>query len=155
MSLRVVGPIGLDRIPEFLEPFFVGVAVLHDQSGDALRMFQGQAPSNRCAIVHDIHRVARDPELIEQATHQLTEAIERVGKLGAVGHVALPVTGIVRCDHVIAVGKRRDQVAEHVRRGRESVQQQHHRRRWRSSLPIEDVDAIDRLCPIVRDARGR
>ena len=32
VSLRVVGPIGLDRIPELFQPFVIGVAVLHDES---------------------------------------------------------------------------------------------------------------------------
>ena len=35
---RAVGPIVFDRVPELLEAFLVGVAVLHDESGDALGM---------------------------------------------------------------------------------------------------------------------
>src|SRR5512134_1108805 len=29
-----LGPVGLDRVPEFPQPFFVGVAVLNDEGGD-------------------------------------------------------------------------------------------------------------------------
>ena len=38
MRRRAVGPISLDRIPEGLQAFFVGVAVLNDDRRDALRV---------------------------------------------------------------------------------------------------------------------
>ena len=150
----MIGPVCLDRIPELLQSLFIGVAVLHDESGDALGMFQRQSPAHRSAVVHDVHGVALDAELIEQAVDQLGEAVERVGEFGPVRHVALAVARIVGCDHVIAVGKGGDEVAEHVRRGRKSVQQQDDRRICRPGLAIKDVHSIDFGRAMVRDTES-
>ena len=89
MRVRAVGPIGLDRIPELLQPLFVGVAVLHDEARDALGMLQRQSPADGRPVIHDVHGVALDAELIEQAVDEFGEAVERVSELRAVRHVAL------------------------------------------------------------------
>jgi hypothetical protein len=52
---------------------------------------------------------------VERAIDQFAETIERISERPAIGGIALPVTGIVRRDHVIAIGKVRDQIAEHAR----------------------------------------
>ena len=57
--------------------------------------------------------------------------------------VAVAEAGVVRRHHVVPVGQRRNQVAEHVRRGREAVQQQDGRGVGRAGLAVEDLDAID------------
>ena len=51
--------------------------------------------------------------------------------------------GVVRGDQVELVGQGRDQVAEHMRGGREAVQQQDRRGVLRTRLPVEDVQAVD------------
>ena len=104
VHFRVVGPIGLDRVPELFEPFLIGIAVLHDEGGDALGMLEGETPAYGRAIVHHVHRVPFDTDLIEQSIDKLSETIEGVGKGCAVRHVALPVARVVGGDHVIAVG---------------------------------------------------
>ena len=106
-------------------------------------MLQRQPPADRRPVVHDVHRVARGAELIEQAIDQRRVAIEGIGEGRAVRHVALAEAGIVRGDHVIAIAEGGDQVAEHVRRRRKAVQQQHDRRISRAGLTVEDADAID------------
>src|SRR5262249_4244700 len=60
--LRVVGPIGFDRVPELLEAFLVGAAVLYDEGGDALGMLESEAPADGRPIVHDVHRIALHAE---------------------------------------------------------------------------------------------
>ena len=57
-------------------------------------------------------------------------------------HRALAVARIVRSNDVVAVRQRRDQIAEHVGRGGESMQQQKHGRIGRAGFPIEDVEAV-------------
>ena len=37
MRFRAVGPVGLDRIPEFLQSLLVGVAILDHEGGDCAR----------------------------------------------------------------------------------------------------------------------
>ena len=147
----MVGPIGFDRAPELLEAFFIGVSVLHDQRSDALGMLECKTPANRGAVVHDVHGVTLDGELVEQAMDQLFEAVKRVGEFRTIGHVALSVTRVVRGDHVIPIAELRDQVSEHMRRGREAVQQQHDRGVARSCFPIKDLDAVDHFGSIMRD----
>ena len=119
--------------------------------------FERQPPADRRAVVHDVHGEALDPEPGQQAVDQLGVVVEGVGEGRPVRHVALAVARIVRRDHAVAVGERRDQVAEHVRGGREAVQQQHDRRVGRPRLAVEDAHAVDRDGPVVgdRDGAGR
>ena len=63
MCRRAIRPVGLDRVPELLQALLVGVAVLHDQRRDPLRMLQRQPIAHGRAIVHDVEREARDLEL--------------------------------------------------------------------------------------------
>ena len=106
-------------------------------------MLQGQPPADRSAVVHHVHRVAGDAELLEEAVDEFAEAVEGVGERRAIRHVALAVAGVVRSDHVVAIRERGDQVAEHMRGCRKAVQQQHHGRILRPRLTIEDLDPID------------
>jgi hypothetical protein len=54
--------------------------------------------------------------------------VERVGKLAARRHVGLAEARQIGRDDVEAIGQQRDQIAEHVARAREAVQQQQLRR---------------------------
>ena len=122
-------------------------------------MFQRQAPADWRSIVHDIDGISRHTQLVEQAIDQFAETVERIGELPTIWGIAFTVTGIIGRDHVIAIGKVRDQIAEHMRRGRKSVQQQHNRRVLGLGLSEEDVDPVDRVGPMMcdreRSGRGR
>ena len=65
MSVRAVGPVGLDRVPEFLETFLIGIAVLDDERCDALGMLQCKPVSDRRAVIHQVHGVLLRAELID------------------------------------------------------------------------------------------
>jgi hypothetical protein len=117
----MVGPIGLDRIPEGAEALVIGIAVLHDQPGDALGALQRETPADRRAVVHDVHRVPADAEASQQPVHQRVDAVESVGEGGVGRYVALAEAGVVGRDDAVAVGECRDQVAKHVRGSREAV----------------------------------
>ena len=54
---------------------------------------------------------------------------------------------------MVAVGELRDQIAEHMGRGREAVQEQHDRGAGWAGFAIEDLDAVDRFGPMVRHDR--
>ena len=54
----------------------------------------------------------------------------------------MPISGVVRGDHMILVGEQRDEVAKHLRTGRKSVQQQDSGGVVRPSLAVEDVQFI-------------
>src|SRR5215469_7018373 len=124
MGLRVVSPVSPNRIPELLQSLFIGVAVLHNEPGHALGMLQGKPPSYGRAVVHNIHGVACNTELFEQTVNQLAEAVESISELASLWHITLAVSRIVRSDQTIAVCQGRNQVAEHVGRCWESMQEQ-------------------------------
>ena len=117
-------------------------------------MLQRQPPAHRRAVVHDVHRVTPHPELIEQAVDEFPEAIEGVSKPGAIRHVALAVARIIRRDDAVTIRKRRDQIAEHVRRRRKAVQEQHDRCLRGPGFAIEDVHAVDLGGAVMCDGRG-
>ena len=71
-----------------------------------------------------------------------------------VGRGAFAKSWVIGRDDVVAVRERRDQVAEHVRRGRKAVQQQHDRRIRGSCFAVEDVDPVDFGCAVVNDRNG-
>ena len=50
---------------------------------------------------------------------------------------------------MVAVGELRDQIPEHVGRGREAVQEQHDRGAGWAGFAIEDLDAVDRFGPVM------
>ena len=58
-------------------------------------------------------------------------------------HRAVAVAGVVGGDDVVLVRQRRDQVAEHLRAGREAVEQQDRRGVLRPGLAVEDVQVAD------------
>ena len=78
------------------------------------------------------------------------ETVDDVGVMGecvserlVVRRGALAKARIVGRDDAIAIRERRDQIAEHVRRSRKAVQQQHNGRIRGPRFAIEDIDPID------------
>src|SRR5664279_2527285 len=65
MSIRPIGPIGLDRIPKRFRSFFIGVAILDDERGDLVRVLQRETVSNGSAIIHEIERILFYAELLK------------------------------------------------------------------------------------------
>ena len=61
---------------------------------------------------------------------------------------ALAEARIVGCDDMVAIGERRNEVAEHVGRSGEAMQQQHGRSIGRACLAIEDVYAVNLGRPV-------
>ena len=55
---RRILPIGPDRIPAVAQALLIGVAVLRDDRGDPLGMFDREAEARRRAIVEDINGIA-------------------------------------------------------------------------------------------------
>ena len=122
MGVRPVCPIGLDRIPERLEPLLIGVAVLHDEGGDAVGMLERKPIADWRAVIHEIDRIVLDAELRQQAVDDVGIMAERVGESLVIRRGALAEAGIVWRDDMEAIRERRDQVAEHMGRGRKPVQ---------------------------------
>src|SRR5215831_19135016 len=149
MGLRMVSPVRLDRIPELLQSFFIGVAVLHNEPGHALGMLQGKAPSYGCPVIHNVHGVAHKTELIEQTVDQFAEAVEGISELAPVWHIALPVSRVVGSDQMVAVRQGRNQVAEHVGRCWESMQEQNGWCARHAGLAVENIYSVDLDHPVM------
>jgi hypothetical protein len=88
---------------------------------------------------------------LQKAIHEFGDVAERVFELVVVGRSALAESRIVRCDHMIAIGEQRDEIAEHVRRRWETVHQNKCGRVGGPSFAVEDVRATDVLGPIMHD----
>src|SRR5262249_58554721 len=76
------------------------------------------------------------------------EVVEGVSEPGPRQHRAVAEAGVVRGDHAVEVGQGRDQVAEHLRAGREAVQEQYRRRVLWPGLAVEDVQVTDLDRPV-------
>ncbi|MNL49221.1 hypothetical protein D3C87_1721370 [compost metagenome] len=76
---------------------------------------------------------------------------EAVGEPGVVRRIAIAEARIVRRDHPVAIGKQRDEVAEHVRRRGKAVQEKHDRRILAAGLAIKDLDAVHRGVTVMDD----
>jgi hypothetical protein len=92
----------------------VGIAVLHDQRADLVRMLERQPQTYRGNIIHQVQSIAAHPEMLHKAVHQAGVVRECVGELSAIRHRALSEAGTIRCDDVIVVREQGDQVAEDV-----------------------------------------
>src|SRR6476620_4077683 len=118
---RRVFPIGLDRVPALAQSFLIRIAVLRDQRGDPLRMTQGQSKAHWCSIVEDVKGIPPEAEDLGEPLHDLSQMIKGVFEGFPIRSIAEPKTWQVRRYHVIAVGKRRDELAIHVRGGGKAV----------------------------------
>jgi len=71
-------PIGPNRVPTVAQPFLIGVAVLGDDGGDAIRMPNGEAETHGCTVVEDVGREAAEASHVGEATDDVRDVIERV-----------------------------------------------------------------------------
>ncbi len=109
-----ISPVGLDRVPEFAQPFFVGIAVLDDESGHAGGVFGEHAVTDRRAVIHQIDRVVVHTLGVDQLCHDLGRVGKAVVIVRRIRHVGRAKAGIIGGDHMVVAGQFRDQVAEHM-----------------------------------------
>ncbi len=140
-----VAPIGLPRLPFPAEPLEVGVAVLGDDGRHPLGMTHGEPESGGGAVVEDVQRVACQSHGLDEAFDHPGKTIEAVIEGLAPGRRRVAEAREIGGDDAVAIGQEWDQIAEHVRGGREAVQQEEDRRIARTRLPVEDADIADLL----------
>src|SRR5262249_1170682 len=118
-------------------------------------MPNGKAEAHGCAIIEDVHRESSETDYLGEAIDDVRDILEGISELAARRHVGLPKRRQVGSDKVKSVRELRDQIAEHVAGGGKAVQQEY---RWcvlRSSLAIENPNAVDIQLPIRDRARGK
>jgi hypothetical protein len=90
-----------------------------------------------------LHRAAAGP------VHQDEVVIPGVGELPGGRRAGQAEAQVIRGDHVIPVGQHWDQIAEHERAGRETMQQHHRRYAGRADLSVEQLLAAYVRVPVV------
>src|SRR6266540_1896773 len=139
---RDVTLVGADRVPAVAQPLFIGVAILRDNRGDAVRMFCGDPEAYRRAIVEDIDCEALQADYFSEAVDDGGDVIECVLEFAPRRHVRLAEARQVGRDDVETIGQKRDQIPEHVARAWEAMQQQQRRRGGGSGFAIKDFHAV-------------
>jgi len=108
--------------------------------------------------IFSVSDITRDPvtgytpseaERIDEPLHHLSEVVKGVDELRGRRSGAVAESWIVRCDQTIAVGQQRDEIAEHMRGGRKSMQQEDRRQVRAAGLPVEDFNVLDRCGPVM------
>ena len=143
VSLRRVFPVGPNGSPAVAQPFLIGVAVLGDDCGEAIRMPNGKAEADGCAVVEDLDCETMEVDHLGEAIDDVRDILECVGEGAPRRHVGLPEPRQVGSDKAKPVRELRDEIAEHVTGGRKAVQQEDRWRVLRPSLTIKDSDAVD------------
>jgi hypothetical protein len=137
-------PVVAQRLPEGRhEAGLVAVAVLGDDRRDRCRVAQGEPPAHRRTVVMHVHGVPGDAERAQQARGQPGQGVEGVAELPGGRRVRQAEPQVVGGDHAVLVSQQRDEVAEHERAGRESVQQHEGGRICRARCPVEQAAAVD------------
>jgi len=137
----VVGPERHDGVPEGVaEASDVGVAVLGYDRGEARRGFEGETECDRGAVVEDVDGVTGD----FQGGEEEADGLGEVGK----GEVVVrrgggeAEAGEVGNEDVVGWGYERDEVAELIAGGGETVQQEGKGMGRGSSFGVGKVRAV-------------
>jgi hypothetical protein len=141
VCLRGVLPIGPDGTPAITEALLVGVTVLRYDGGDPFRVADGEPETSRCAIIKHIHRKPVESDDLGKSIDHGGDIVERVSEFFLRRHIGLAESRKVRCGNMKPVREKRDQIAEHVARAWESVQEQELRLIGISRLAIEHFEA--------------
>ena len=122
---RGLAPVALDGSPGVAETFFVGVAVLRDDGGDALGMRHGEAEAGGGAVVEDVEGVAREVEGVGEGDDGFRECVEGVFVVALGGDFGEAEAGEVGSDDAVTVGEARDEFAILEGRCGEAVEEKH------------------------------
>src|SRR6266567_6156675 len=141
-------PVCADRVPAVAEALDIRIAILRDDSGDALGVPHREAETSRGAIVEDIDGEAAKSDHFSEAVNSPRDVVEGVAELGPFRHVRLAKPGQIGRNHMKSVGELRNEIAEHVACSWKAVQQKECRSVRATGLPVEDFDAVDGYSPV-------
>src|SRR3974390_3580020 len=103
-----------------------------------------EAEANRCTVIEDVKGVAVKAEHLGESLDDVGQMVEAVFEARSIRGVGETEAGQIRRYHVIAISKRGNELAVHMRRRRKAVQQQHARRLRVAALAIKHLQSIDR-----------
>src|SRR5262245_4776402 len=105
-------------------------------------MLRGNPQADGRPVIKDVESEPLEANDVGEAVNYPREIIKRVVELITGRQVRLTKTRQVRRDEVVAIGKQRDQIAEHMASARKAMQQQHRRSFRPPGLAIGNLEAI-------------
>src|ERR1700684_3852154 len=95
-----------------------------------------------CAVVEGVHGKPIEAYGLREALDHTRDVFEGVFEFLSRRHIGLTEAGKVRRDEMKSVVEQRNEVTEHVARGREAVQQQELRRVAWPRLAIKNLETV-------------
>src|SRR5262245_12048249 len=83
-----------------------------------------------------------DLECVREGRYRQRQCLERIGIFSLFRNFCISETGEVRRDHAIMTSETWNELAEHERRCREPMQQEHHRRVRVTRLSVKNLNTI-------------
>src|SRR3984885_1063004 len=139
----MIAPILLDGVPKLQETTVIGVPVLNDEARDLFRMAQCKTIADWSAVVHNVHEELCESKMLYKLLDKVGLVFEGVSELLRIRHAAESVSDVIGRNYMEVRGEFRNQVPKHVRGGRKSVQEEHHRSIGWSCFTVEDLLLID------------
>src|SRR5258707_12472750 len=132
-------PVFLDGIPAVTQALFISVAIRRDDGSDPFGMRKREPKSHWCTVIEDVDCKAIQANCLRKISHYFGQVLKGVPKTLPVGGIGEAKTREVSRDNVVAIAEGRNQVAKHMRRGREAVKQEN---RWFASRPRSAIETI-------------
>ncbi len=99
--------------------------------------------SDRRAVVHDVHRVFIQLQLLGESFDDVGHVLKCVREARPIRHAAKAVSGLVGSNHAERRRETRYQVAEHIRRCGKAMQEKKHGSGLGAGVAIEDFNPVD------------
>jgi hypothetical protein len=94
----------LDRVPTIVQTLFIGVTILRDDRGDALRMLERETEPDRGAVIEEVDRKAFEPAGMGEIVNDAGQIVECVFELPALRRFREAEAWQIRSDHVVLIG---------------------------------------------------
>ena len=130
-------------LPLFAKPFLIDISVLTDDPENPGRFRLCEPKADRGSIVKHIKKELLKPHLIGKLPDDISEMIKRISERGSWRHVRPAKPRIVGSDQMKLIFKRRDQIAEHVTGGRETVKKEESRFLGAPRFAIKNIKPLN------------
>ncbi len=88
---------------------------MRDQCFHSLRRFQHHAISDKTSEIRRVQSELLDADLVDELANDLTESVECIAELQAIGRIAVAEARIIRSEDMVADGQFTDEITKHRR----------------------------------------
>src|SRR5215472_15898426 len=106
-------------------------------------MCQGESKANRGSVIENVNCESINTDSLCEPVDDLRQIVKGVSEFFTVGRVGKAEPREIRRNHMVLIRKRRNEIAKHVRRGGETVQQQDRGTIFGTCFPIKDLGTVD------------